>query len=255
MPLDICRKLGLIPLQTDKKVTQLDKTEVPVVGELNNIHMQLASDLRVQSCIDISVVDIPEGYGMLVSRDWARKLNGYIATDFSHMWLPWKGIPNQIRIESTPRLRLLITEYGEHNEILFMETTLGSYIPKTGEVLMLQGYNQGGCPDVTPTFTKVPVMDDSKPSLNEGMFENFRNFVLKSIKQEVELGKDASIQNLLLPNWCRIHSAFHSEISCTMCKEAIAQVSKMVPQEWIEKNLVKVNSSCMKFVDPQQERI
>ena len=82
-----------------------------------------------------------------------------------------------------------------------VETTLGSYIPKTGEVLMLQGYNQGGCLDVTPTFTKVPIMDDSEPSLNEGMFENFRNFVLKRIKHKVELGKDASIQNLLLPNW------------------------------------------------------
>ena len=53
---------------------------------------------------------------------------------------------------------------------------------------------------MTPTFTKVPIMDDSEPSLNEGMFENFRNFVLKSIKREVELGKDASLQNLLLPN-------------------------------------------------------
>ena len=63
---------------------------------------------------------------------------------------------------------------------------------------MLQ-YNQGGCPDVTPTFTKVPVMDNSEPSLNEGMFENFRNFVLKSIKKEVELGKDASIQNCCCP--------------------------------------------------------
>ena len=42
-----------------------------------------------------------------------------------------------------------------------METTLGSYIPKTGEVLMLQDYNQGGFPNLTPTFTKVPIMDDS----------------------------------------------------------------------------------------------
>ena len=94
MPLDMCRRFGLIPLQTKKKVTQLDKIEVLVMGELNNIHMQLASDPRVQSCIDISVVDIPEGYGMLLSRDWTRKLNGYIAIDFSHMWFPWKGIPN-----------------------------------------------------------------------------------------------------------------------------------------------------------------
>lgn len=39
------------------------------MGELNNIHMQLAADPRIQSCIDISVVDIPDGYNMLLSRD------------------------------------------------------------------------------------------------------------------------------------------------------------------------------------------
>ena len=39
MPLAICRKLGITPLGSNKKVTQLDKTEESVVGELHNIHM------------------------------------------------------------------------------------------------------------------------------------------------------------------------------------------------------------------------
>ena len=69
MPLDICRNLGLIPLHIFKNVTLLDKVEVPFMGELNNNHMQLAFDPRVQSCIDISIVDIPKGYGMLLNRD------------------------------------------------------------------------------------------------------------------------------------------------------------------------------------------
>lgn len=108
---------------------------------------------------------------MLLSRDWSRKLNGYISIDFSHMWLPWKGIPNQIKIESTPKLILLITRYDEDNEILFMETDSGTYVPKIGEFLMQQGLNQGGCPEVTPTFTEVPVDNSLKLLLNEGMFE------------------------------------------------------------------------------------
>lgn len=69
MPKAICKKLGLIPIQTSKRVTQLDKTEVPVIEELSNIHMPLVADPRVQHFIDISVVDIPDGYGMLLSRD------------------------------------------------------------------------------------------------------------------------------------------------------------------------------------------
>lgn len=39
MPLNICRSLGIMPLGSNGKVTQLDKTEVSVVGELRNIHM------------------------------------------------------------------------------------------------------------------------------------------------------------------------------------------------------------------------
>ena len=130
-----------------------------------------------------------------------------------------------------------------------METTLGSYVPKTGEVLMLHGYNQGGCPHIIPHFTKVHIEDNIEPSINEGIFENFRNFVLKSVKQEIELAKDASIHNLLLSNWCRIHNASHSEISCTMCKDAIAQVSKMVPQAWVVKNGSKLNSFHMEILE------
>jgi len=48
MPLSVCKALGLTLAKSSRKVTQLDKTEVNVVGELNKIHMQLASDLRVQ---------------------------------------------------------------------------------------------------------------------------------------------------------------------------------------------------------------
>lgn len=92
------------------------------MGELNNIHMQLVSDPRVQRCIDISVIDIPDGYGMLLSKYWPRRLNRYVSTNFCHMWLPWKGVPSKIKDDSTPRLQLMITEYGENNEILFLKT-------------------------------------------------------------------------------------------------------------------------------------
>lgn len=53
------------------------------------------------------------------------------------MWLPWKGVSNQIKIDSTPRLKLMITKYGENNEIFFLKMNLGSYKPRVDEILML----------------------------------------------------------------------------------------------------------------------
>lgn len=178
---------------------------------------------------------------MLLSRDWARKLNGYIATDFSHMWLPWKGVPNQIKIDSTPRLKLMITEYGEDNEIMFVETDLGSYKPIKQEILMLQSINEGRCLEDTITSTEVLIESNTIDSEGGGTFENFRDFVLNSVKQEIELGKDASIKNLLLPNWCRIHEAFLSEITCAMCKVAIEKVARLVPLTSLPEEHQKMN--------------
>jgi len=97
MPLGVCKKLGLNLAKSDKKVVQLDKSEVKVVGELLNIYMQVASEPRVQYFMDIQAVDIMDVYGILLSRDWSRSLNGYMTINFLHMWLPWRGVANQIR--------------------------------------------------------------------------------------------------------------------------------------------------------------
>lgn len=110
MPYSVCQKLGLTPTESTKKVVQFDRSEVTVIGVLNNVHIQLSSEPRIQQYIDIQVVDIPEAYGMLLSRDWSKTLNGYMYTYFYHMWLPWRGQANQIGIEREPRLKDLITE-------------------------------------------------------------------------------------------------------------------------------------------------
>lgn len=143
MPLIIFRRVEVTPLGSNKRVTQLDKVELSVIGELHNIHMQLASDPRMEHMVDISVVDVADTYGLILGQDWAQRLNGYMAIEFSHMWLLWKGLANQIRIGSTPRLRLMITEYGAPNEILFAETSMGIYKLRKAEVLTLNIISEG----------------------------------------------------------------------------------------------------------------
>lgn len=127
------------------------------------------------------------------------------------MWLPWRGIPNQINIDSTPRLRLMIPEYEEDNEVLFLATDLGTYRPKVA-VQMLQGLNGGdNSQEVINSTEAVVESDQDFDQMDDGMFENFRRFVYMNIKQGIELGNLACVEDLLLPNWCRIHNAFHYE--------------------------------------------
>ena len=88
---------------------QLDKTKVKVIGVLKDVWIQLIVDLRIQYVIDIQVVDIPKTYGLLLSREWMKCLRGWFSTDFIQLWLPWKGLINQIKIDAEPKLKMMIT--------------------------------------------------------------------------------------------------------------------------------------------------
>ena len=75
---------------------QLDRSKVKFLGEMRNVLIRLSVDSWVHQTIDILVADIPKAYIILLSREWSIKLNGYFTTDWSHLWFPYKGNPNQI---------------------------------------------------------------------------------------------------------------------------------------------------------------
>ena len=81
------------------KIIQLDRSHVKVMGELKDVMIRLSSNSKVHQVIDVIVVDILEAYGVILSRDWSTKLNKYFATEWSHLWLPFKGQPNKIKVD------------------------------------------------------------------------------------------------------------------------------------------------------------
>ena len=64
---------------------------------------------KVFQFIDVVVADIPEAYGLVLSRDWSATLIGYFASDCSHLWLPYKGSPNQIKVIREPHMKHNVT--------------------------------------------------------------------------------------------------------------------------------------------------
>ena len=85
MPLSVCKKINGQPTPSASQIIQLDRTTVKVAGEMKNVLIRLATDERVCQYIDIMVVDIPKAYGLILSRDWYEKLNGYFEIDWSHL--------------------------------------------------------------------------------------------------------------------------------------------------------------------------
>ena len=87
------------------KIIQLDRKKMKVVGEMNDVLIRLAVDERVCQFIDIMVVDIPKAYGLILSREWSSKLNGYFATNWSHLWFPYNNYQNHIKVMREPHMK------------------------------------------------------------------------------------------------------------------------------------------------------
>ena len=85
MPLSIFNKLNATPLKSDKHIINLDRTQVKVIGELKYVMIRIATHPKFVQVIDIIVIDIPEAYGLLLSRDWSEKLNKYISIEWDHL--------------------------------------------------------------------------------------------------------------------------------------------------------------------------
>jgi hypothetical protein len=116
MPWSICQKINAEVETSTLKIIQLDRTSVKVIGELRNVLIRLSSNPKVHQVIDIIVVDIPEVYGMFLSRDWSEQLHDYFAIDWSHLWLPENGKPKKIKVNREHYLKFTVTDLNDPNE-------------------------------------------------------------------------------------------------------------------------------------------
>ena len=103
----------------------MDRTNVKVIGEMEDVLVCLSLNDKVCQVIDIVVADILEAYVLVLSRDWLAKLNRYFASDWSHLWLPYKGSPNQIKVLREPHMKHNVTQFEEKNEPV--DFVLGNY--------------------------------------------------------------------------------------------------------------------------------
>ena len=125
MPLSVCKQINGQPKPTTGQVLQLERTTVKVIGEMEDVLIHLYADERVCQYIDIVVVDIPDAYGLVLSRAWSTKLEGYFASDWLHMWFPHKGCKNQIKVFKEYQMKYNVTLLEGKNEPV--NSVLGNY--------------------------------------------------------------------------------------------------------------------------------
>jgi hypothetical protein len=98
------------------------------MGEQKDVLMCLASNSKVHQMIGIIIVHIPEAYGVILSRDWSAKLNSYFAIDWSHLWFPYKGQPNKIKVERERYMKHMVNGlHGLNEPVMFSNSILGNF--------------------------------------------------------------------------------------------------------------------------------
>ena len=90
---------------------------------------------------------------MILNRDWTARLNGYFASNWSHLWLPQKGSPNLIKILREPYMKHNVTKLGEENESA--ESVLGNYLTELASI-QLTSRKASYITDTQPELLQLP---------------------------------------------------------------------------------------------------
>lgn len=89
--------------------------------------VKLSFNPKTHQVIDIVVEDILESYGLLLSRDLSEKLNGYFATDWLSLWVPFRGQANMVKIDHENYMKHTVTKLDGTNEhVMFTHSKPGN---------------------------------------------------------------------------------------------------------------------------------
>jgi hypothetical protein len=98
------------------------------MGEIKHVVIRLSFDLIFHQVIHIIISYILEYYGLLLSRESYVKLKVYFSTYWIHLWLPYKGRKNQIRVDSEAHMKQKVTELESKKNLSFFLTQLWGII-------------------------------------------------------------------------------------------------------------------------------
>lgn len=69
-------------------VCAMDSREIDVVGIILSLPVSLSVYPDIQVTMDVIVIDVPDTWGMLLSRQWAATLGGSIQLDWTYATIP-----------------------------------------------------------------------------------------------------------------------------------------------------------------------
>jgi hypothetical protein len=88
MSLKVMDQLGLKTTRPYRNVCGIDSREIKVCGLIKDLKVSLVAYPDISLLMDVVVIDVPDAWGMLLSRKWAANLGGSIQMDLSYATIP-----------------------------------------------------------------------------------------------------------------------------------------------------------------------
>lgn len=105
----------------------MDSKEVKVCGLIKDLHISLAIYPNISLLRDIVVIDVPDAWGMILSRKWATDLGGSIQMDLSYTTIPTSENTFATLHHEQMRRYHVKDPQDPMNELVCYEEDMGSY--------------------------------------------------------------------------------------------------------------------------------
>lgn len=125
MPMGVLKELGMGVDTTFGKCYAMDNRFVPVVGVMRDVEFKLEECPEASYKTNITVVDVPPNYGMLLSRQWSNLIGGHVQLDLSYTTIPVNG--HEVRIEREPCSSYIIEDVEMTDPICFIQSDMDKF--------------------------------------------------------------------------------------------------------------------------------
>lgn len=88
MPLRGLRQLEIDITRECKNLGGFDSKSIPIYGFIKDVKISLAAKKDISILMDIVVIDVPNAWGMLLSRKWFASIGGQLQMDLSYATIP-----------------------------------------------------------------------------------------------------------------------------------------------------------------------
>jgi ribonuclease HI len=109
-------------------ICAMDSKKIEVHGLIKDLQVHLSVYPDIMIVMDIVVVDVPDAWGMLLSRKWASDLGGSIQMNWSYAMIPSPRGDGFVRLNREPERKFHVEDPKRpHNEIIKEQSDIGNY--------------------------------------------------------------------------------------------------------------------------------